>query len=92
MTDEIVSGLSAALGHEAPFGDEELADFRGPLLVCGARALDGLDRCVGLEELTLFGCTLPSIDVVARLPRLRALKLLACGTGELTALAGCGVL
>jgi hypothetical protein len=51
----VMAAFAVALGHASPFSTEELAGIPGPLIIRGARRLDDLVRCAGLQSLQLIG-------------------------------------
>lgn len=72
MTTDVERAIAelVAIGvveHGAP-----LAALRD-LVVSHARSLDGLDRCTGLETLSLIGCAVGDYEIVSRLAHLRVL-------------------
>src|SRR4051812_29422549 len=88
ITDAAVArALGDALGHSAPFSADELATLRGPVVVRGARKLEGLGDCTALEELTLLGCALEDTAVIGRMSNLRRLHVLCSTMDDVAPLA-----
>jgi len=75
MDPSVNLAIARALGHDAPFGQEELGLLGGPLRIEGARALDGLEACGRLRELELHACILPSFGAAAGLDELETLRV-----------------
>jgi hypothetical protein len=87
----LAAAVARALGHEAPFSDDELGGLRA-LRVVGASDVEPLAACPALEELALVGCELEDLDCVAGLSRLRRLQVLGCPVEDADAVAGCAAL
>jgi hypothetical protein len=81
MTDELQdiavgNALARAIGHPAPFAEDELAAVR-ELRIVGAAALGDLARCRSLQRLEIVGSDITGL-VPSSLRQLRALRVLAC--------------
>ena len=71
---------------------EECAAITAPLFVRSASDLTWLDQFVNVEAVELLGCDLASLDVFARMTKLRTLRVLCSSVRDLAPLRGCGKL
>src|SRR4051794_30289083 len=83
----VAAGFARAVGHPAPFHDEELAAVRC-LRVVGAGSLADLSACIGLEKLELVGCDVADLAPLSVLTGLRKLFVLACPIVSAAGLVG----
>jgi hypothetical protein len=83
----IAAALAQAIGHPAPFRDEELAAVRCLRLV-GAGSLTDVSACTALEELELVGCDVADLAPLSGLSGLRKLYVLACPIVSAAGLVG----
>lgn len=71
---------------------EECAAITEPIFLRGATDLTGLEHFVNVDAVELLGCEVASLDVFARMPKLRSLRLLCSSVRDLSPLRGCAKL
>jgi hypothetical protein len=80
------AALQRALGHGAPYTDDDLARVTS-LRVHGAADISALRECRDLQRLELFGSDITALDDIARLPALTELQVLGCPVADVAPLA-----
>lgn len=84
------AAIARAVGHPAPFTDEERAAITELDVVgaVGPAGLEGIEGCSGLRRLSLLGSALDGLGFVGRLPRLASLSVRCSALSDLGGLAG----
>jgi hypothetical protein len=85
----LADAFKEALGHPAPFADDECRHLVGPLRIQHAQDLSELRHCPNLRRLELFGCDITDLDFLVGLQQLTTLKVTASTLAEINRLADC---
>jgi Leucine-rich repeat (LRR) protein len=86
MDKHLKNALKAAVGHDAPFTAAELGSVT-TLEISRAEDLAGLEKCTGLEKLTLFALDAAELDCVGGLKKLKTLRIGCVGVTDLSPIA-----
>jgi hypothetical protein len=85
----LVIALEQALGHPAPFTDDECRLLVGPLCIQHALDLSSLRHFPHLRHLEIFASDINDLDVLGELQHLRKLTIIASSLSDIEAIAEC---
>jgi hypothetical protein len=87
---KLAPALVAVLGGQAT--PEECALITEPLRISGASDLTGIEQFANVDAVELLGCDLAALDDIAKMPKLRTLRVLCTSLRDLAALRRCETL